>query len=303
MGALFGLLSAVGIGVSDIFGRRVTATTSAVTAAAMIQLVATITSLVAVVVVPSEFSSRDLALGAVSGIGMGTGLAAYYSGMVRSSATAVTPVVATLAAVIPYVYAVTTGAEVSGLAVVSALIALGGLLVITLAGGGFSVRFPRVRRRGLTATDARLPSPGHPVATPTSMLPGLAWAVFSGCGYGIGLSVVISAGDDSGSWPSFSQRAVAFFLMLVVAHRIGVPKLPPAGVRFYAAAGGVLAGLTTVSYLIGLTFDATAAVVTSSMFPAFSVLVGKLSFGDTVNRGQILGITVVLLGIIGVAVG
>ncbi|MCP3854552.1 MAG: EamA family transporter [Actinomycetia bacterium] len=63
---------------------------------------------------------------------------------------------------------------------------------------------------------------------------------------------------------------------------------------------GTLSGLVTVFYLLGVQADATAAVVTASMFPAFSVGIGWLFFHDHVGRIQIGGVVLVLLGVVGV---
>ena len=109
MGALLGSLTALGIGGSDMFGRRVTAATSPVTASAVMQLFAALLSLVAITFVSSEWIWRDVWVGAVSGLGMGSGLACYFGGLQRSSSAVVAPIVATLSAVIPYLYTLVRG--------------------------------------------------------------------------------------------------------------------------------------------------------------------------------------------------
>ena len=68
-------------------------------------------------------------------------------------------------------------------------------------------------------------------------------------------------------------------------------------------AGGIFAGLSTVFFLIGLESDPTATVVAASLFPVVTVVVGRLVYGDDVIGRQIAGIGLVVLGVIGVAVG
>ena len=71
----------------------------------------------------------------------------------------------------------------------------------------------------------------------------------------------------------------------------------------FAVIAGVLAGLSTVFYLIGVGTDPASTVVTASLFPAISVLVGRSIYDDDVSARQVLGLAVVVVGVIGVGVG
>lgn len=267
MGAFFGALSAVSIGLTDLFGRHVVNRRGPLLAAMIIQAVATVASASSLLVISSRFDRGDVVIGAVSGVGLGIGLACYLGGLVHSSAAVVSPVVATMSAIIPFSYAVARGSSASPWAVIGAGVAIAGLLLIT-AGGG-------------------------PVRDVTV---GLRWALVSGLGYGFGLSAVIETSSASGAWPAVSQRAVAFTLMAVLVVRShGV--VPIVGVRAFGIAAGVFAAASTVFYLIGVQADATPAVVTASMFPAATVTIGALVFGDRVGRVQVIGVGVVLVGV------
>jgi len=202
MGALFGALAALCIGASDLFGRRAVAARGAVATAMAMQAVATLASLATVLVISSTFDPRDVAIGAVSGAGLGVGLACYLGGLARSTATVVSPIVATLSAVVPLTYAVARGAPLSVWSALGAVVAIGGLLLITAGGGRIA-----------------------------HVAVGTKWAIASGLGYGLGLSVVIEASEASGAWPAVGQRAAAMVLMVVVALRStgGIPTL--AGMR------------------------------------------------------------------------
>lgn len=274
MGALFGLLSALSIGCADLFGRKVARVSSAVTTAAAMSVIAIGSSALATALFGSSLRTADFLIGAVSGLGLGVGLATYYVGMVASSSTVVSPTVAALSAIIPFLYALSKGASPSAFAVLGAGVALAGLLLITIGGGG-------ARRIGV----------------------GLLWGLLSGVAYGVGFAVVIEASDSAGAWPAVGQRVAASALMIAVALRSSAPVVPPVGARGWALAGGTLAGLSTVFYLVGVRADATAAVITTSMFPAASVAIGRTVFGDPVSRLQAIGIAVVLVGVIALAVG
>ena len=273
VGLIYGALTSLSIGVSDLFGRRVVNARGPVVTGATMQFVAFLTSLVAVGTVSSRFVVGDFLVGLASGIGIGVGLWGYFSGLERSSSAVVAPIVATLSATIPYGYAVIRGASPAVLAVLGAGVALIGLVVITLGGG---------------RTEA--------------MAAGLKWGVISGLGYGFGLSVVIETNSDSGAWPSVGQRLTAFALMAAIATRLRIDPRPPPGLRLAAIAAGIAAGFSTVFFLFGVQADATSAVVMASLFPAVSVVVGRFVYSDEVMSRQIAGIGIVLLGVIGVSI-
>jgi len=120
--------------------------------------------------------------------------------------------------------------------------------------------------------------------------------VASGLGYGFGLSVVIEAFEASGAWPAVGQRAAAMLLMVFVVFR-SQGRVHMIGVRMLGVAAGTVAALSTVFYLLGVQADPTPAVITASMFPAVTVAVGRIVFGDAVSRLQLLGLGVVLVGV------
>ena len=268
MGAIFGALTAMGIGLSDLFGRRVVNASHALTTTAVVQLVAILTSVAVLVFVEGEPIATDLVIGLVSGLGLGGGLSMYFGGLARSTSTVVAPIVATLSAVIPFTYAAISGTTPSVPAILGATLAFVGLAVITVGG----VRSAFVRA-------------------------GAVWGLASGLAYGFGLTVIIEATEVSGAWPAVTQRIGASLLVIAAARASRVSVVPPAGLRGAAALSGVFAGLSTVFYLLGVQADATVAVVTASTFPAFTVAVGWLVFGDAVSPRQLLGLVAVLAGV------
>ncbi len=274
MGLLFGLLTAVSIGCSDLFGRRLLGVHGALTTGMGVQFVAIGASLLGLVFVPSTFSAADFVYGLVSGVGMGIGLWAYFGGLERSSSAVVAPLVATLSAVIPYTYALARGASPTTLSVLGAVVALLGLVVITVGG-----------------------------TRPDNFADGLRWGVISGLGYGIGLSVVIDASDAGGAWPAVGQRASGFLILLMLASRASVRLVPNAALRPWLLASGLFAALSTIFYLVGLEIDAPSTVITASLFPAMSVIVGKAIYHDHVAGHQVAGLGVVLIGMLGVGLG
>lgn len=268
MGAFWGSLAALGIGLSDLFGRRVVNVAGAITAALIMQAVAVVTALVSVPAFDSRWANDDMSWGALSGLGMAAGLACYFAGLSRSTSTVVAPTVATLSAVIPFAYAISRGDEVTSLAVVGAVVAFIGLGIIAAGTGDVS---------GLRV--------------------GLLWGVLSGCSYGFGISVLLEVSEEAGVWPAVSQRVVGVIALGAAALVSKSALWPPPGQRLNGVWAGVFAGLASAFALVGLIVDAPPAVVTQSMFPAVTVVFGFLYFGDGVARRQIAGIALALAGI------
>ena len=271
MGALFGLLASTAIGVSDLSGRRVVKHCHVLTAMVVVQASALAFSLAVAPLFGVTFAGGDLLRGLVSGLGLGTGLACYYTSLGRAGAAVAAPVVATLAAVIPFAYTTLRGHDPPLLAVVGAAVAFGGLGLVT-AGGARDARGAQVRA-------------------------GTAWALVSGLGYGVGLSVLVDLSDSSGLWPAAGQRLSALVLMLAMAAMRGLPPLPPRKVMGFAALTGLASASVTLFYIIGVWFDPPATVVGASMFPVMSVIVGRLAYQDPINARQGAGIAAAVAGV------
>lgn len=270
MGALFGLLTALSIGIADLFGRRVVVRRGAVVAATMLQLVGVVATFAMLIVLGGEPIGADMVVGLASGVGFGIGLWGYLSGLGVSSSAVVAPIVAALSAVIPFTYTLVRGGSASALAIGGAVVAIGGLVLVST-------------RQAPAANVAQ----------------GVRWSVVSGLGYGFGLSVIIEATEASGVWPAAMQRLGALSVMVVIALRAG-QGLPVSGVRIAGITAGTVGALSTVFYLLAVQADPTPAVVTASMFPAVTVVVGRFVYGDVVSSRQVVGLGVVLVGVIAV---
>ena len=274
MGVVFGLLTALAIGASDLFGRRIVHAQGAITAAVPMQLFGVITALGALVVVESQASTPDLIYGALSGLGFATGLGCYYTGLSKASSAIIAPMVAMLSSVLPFTYSVVRGETPSAITLIGAATCLVGLAIITINRSQLGVDWVALR-----------------------------WGTLSGLGYATGLIMLIDVSDESGLWPGVVQRAAAFVALAAVAVLIKVPVQPLPSLRLPAVLAGIAVGFSSIFLLIGLELDPTPTVVTASVFPAVSVMVGLFVYQDEVRRSQWVGIAVVILGIVGVSIG
>ena len=274
MAAVLGLLAAFGIGLSDLFGRRVVLAASAVTAATVMQLFAMLATLAFAVVTASAFHLGSFVWGCLSGLGMAGGITFYYMGLERSTATLVAPIVASLSALLPYLYAVGRGGPSSSVAMVGAVVAVIGLVFVT--GGAVS-------RQRLRA--------------------GVRFGLLSGLAYASAAVSFIEAADGEGWWPAVGQRASGLALLLPVAGVLGRHRFPPPGQRLNGMMAGLLTAVVSVLYLASLGINAAVGAVALSTFPVFSVLIGRVFFSDALQRSQILGIALVVGGMAALSVG
>ena len=273
-GVIFGLLTALAIGASDLFGRRIVHAQSPVTAAVPMQFFGIITAAVTTLFITSEISARDSLFGMLSGLGFAVGLGCYYTGLGRVSSALIAPMVAMLSAVLPFAYSVFRGTQPTPLTFAGAAVCLLGLAVITIDRSAVSFDWTALK-----------------------------WGLLSGFGYAGGLISLIDVSDEAGTWPAVVQRTTACAALTFVATQIKVPVLPRRNLRLSAVLAGIAVGLSTVFVLAGLEVDPTPTVVASSTFPAVTVLVGLLAYGDSVRSRQWFGIAVVILGIMAVSAG
>ena len=132
---------------------------------------------------------------------------------------------------------------------------------------------------------------------------GIVWGLTSGLGYGCGMAVLIDTSSASGPWPAMTQRSVAFLLTLLLAVGSRSRPFPPKGDRRPPLLSGAFGGLASTLYVLGVQADALPAAVTGAMFPAVSVALGRIVFGDVVRPAQLLGLGFVLVGVAGVVGG
>lgn len=274
LAAVLGMLSALGIGLSDLFGRRVVLAASAVTAAMAMQLFAALATLGFAIMTASDFHTGSFLWGCLSGLGMAGGITFYYLGLERSTSTLVAPIVASMSATLPYVYAVSRGTPSSSLAAAGAAVAVLGLVFVT--GGAVS----RERLRA-----------------------GVKFGILSGLSYASAAISFIEAADVEGWWPPVGQRVSGLLVLLPVATILGRRHFPPPGQRVNGMMAGLLTAVVSVLYLASLARNAAVGSVALSTFPVFSVLIGRVFFADALQESQAVGIALVVGGMAMLSLG
>ena len=205
---------------------------------------------------------------------MAGGIAFYYTGLQRSTSTLVAPIVASLSAMVPYLYAVSRGTDSSLVAVAGAAVAVVGLVFVT--GGAVSRERLRV---------------------------GVKFGILSGLAYALAAIAFINAADVEGWWPAVGQRLSGLLALLPVAIVMNVPRYPPPGQRLNGMMSGLVTAFVSLTYLAALSVDAAVGAVALSTFPVFSVLIGRVFFSDALQRSQMLGIALVVAGMAALSLG
>ena len=273
-GAVFGVGAALLIGLSDLFGRRITLRTSAITTSSSIQGFSAAAILLSLFLWPGTFSARDVTLGALSGGGFALGLCSYHLGLTKSSAAVIAPLTAVLSALIPFGWVLIRGIQLSPLSAMGAGLALLGLAAATTS----------------SPLDALSKA-------------GIQLGLLAGVGYGLGQAVLLEVAASAGPVAIAGQRLAAFGFMIPLAVMTNNRVVAPKGATGWGISAGVCAGGASIALFHGLRYDPVAAVIGISLFPLFSAVIGRVAYQDTLTKRHALGIACAVIGTIGVIVG
>jgi drug/metabolite transporter (DMT)-like permease len=269
MPIVLGALASVLIGCSDFLGRYGTRRSNAITATSGAMLGGAVSALVALALIPGVFATRDIVLGAASGLFVGVALALLYEAMATSSAAVAGPLVALGAALIPLGWDLLLGNRPSGLLLVGIVVAISSLLLVM-----YSPALKGTLRRGIG------------LSLMASVL------------FGASFVMIGEAGDDSGVWAPAAQRVTALVMMLALATARHVPRLPQRSLMGPMLISGTCGSLAIVAFALGTQQGSLATVaVSASMFPAVSATLAAAFDEDTLRWWQMIGILGVIAGI------
>ncbi|MEK9525436.1 MAG: DMT family transporter [Acidimicrobiaceae bacterium] len=275
MGVLFGSLTSLFIGLSDLFLVSITKRSHIVTVVVMAFVSAGLVGLVGTVFIAGDLTGRDMALGAGSGVLMAFALVFYFTGIQRSSVGIVAPLIALQIALWPLFYDVVDGARPSALVWVGVGVAIVSLLLTTIS-----------------------PDLGDRVWV------GLRWGLMAGTLYGIGTLLGGLTSEASGMWSVVANRFSSLIVAVIVAAIMGLPVLVPRRDLPAGAVGGVFGGLALLSYVYGTQrYDLAIVGVTGSLFPAVSAYLMYRFLGHPLRWWQGVGIAGVLAGTSLIALG
>lgn len=269
MPIFLGILSAVGIGISDFAGRFGTRRANATSAVLTAMIAGIVVALGLTLVVSSHATGRDLLLGALSGLGMGFALMLMYRGMAVSSVALVSPIVGLFVAVVPLSWDISTGASLSTMSSIGIAIAITGVVATTAA-----------------------PDIGGDVRQ------GLLLAIAAGMLGGTAMTFVGETSLDSGVWPAVAQRILAWCSLAAYGVRTNAPLVLPGRLIWVGLASGTVGTAGMAAFIVGAQRGSLAEVaVASSMFPAVTAVLAATFDDDTLRWWHMLGIAAVLTGV------
>lgn len=270
LSAFLALMAAVAAGTSDFVGGLASRRAPAVIVTAASQLAGFGFAVGLALVVRGDPTEADLGWGALAGVGMALGLLSIYAGYAAASVTIVAPVAGVGTAVIPVVFDVVGGDELSGQTMVGIVLGLVAIALVSLQGSVRSV------------------PPGR------SVLYGLGGAV----GLGFLLICLGQTSDDGGVWPVVPARFVAFAVLAGVILSTGASRRLPSVVRPHVLAIGVL-GTAANALFVGATQlgSISSAAVLNSMFPAVTVLWARFVLKEHLRVVQVIGLGLALVAI------
>jgi len=268
---LLGLLSALLIGSSDFLGARAAGRTTALqtTTAAFLGGAVAVALYSPALGTPN---TRDLLLGALSGVVAAIALTALWQGYARSSIGVAAPVAAVVSTVLPIGYEAIRGTA-PGL--------LGWLGVVV---GGCALL--------LTSWEPRR-SDGFAEVRAGVVLGGIAGVAFAAM-----YLIAIATSDESGTWPVATQRLAAF----VVAVGFGLatgrgPMADLASVRWSLLAGVFGASGVAATVYAGQRGPIAPVIVASSMYPAVAVGLAWVFLRQRLKPRQLAGLMAAMLGV------
>jgi drug/metabolite transporter (DMT)-like permease len=278
---LYGLLAAVGWGLSDFFGavvgRRIGSLATVLVAQAFSALFVTVVLLggdhdVGAV---TPYAGWILVNGAVSAIAY----ASHYRALELGPVAVVSPIGACYAVVGVALSMIILGERPSGLALLGGLATVVGVM--------------------LTSTDLRALRAGT-----HGMPPGLPWAIVAAVTFGIGGFLLAYLAKElgwvTGLWSSRLAQLGGFVALAAFAGRDVPARLRSAPILIAGAIGVGLTDLIgVVSYSIGNeTEDASILFVSSAIFPLLAVILSVAFLRERPVPNQYVGVGLTVLGLI-----
>lgn len=235
--------------------------------------------------------ANSWAWGLVAGVGGFVGIALLYYCLANGSMSVVAPITAVVSAVVPLAVGVALGERPSALAVVGILVALAAITLVTGSAGSTS-----------SATPRRI----------------IVLAVVSGASIGTSLAALDRAADDSGMWPLLAMRVMSISLAGLLLVGRGIGRGAGAGFGLGGEPGvGLLRRIPKWALLAGV-FDMSANIlfvaatregmlslvaVTSSLYPASTIILAMRFDRERVTRVQTTGILCAGVALVLVALG
>lgn len=280
MSVILGLLAAVAYGASDFVAGLLSRRTSFLQVAVVAQLVAMTTTLIALPFTTTHAPPASaLAWGVAGGAGSAFGALALYRGLGAGRMAVVAPISGVIAAALPVLAGYLLGERPTNIAVAGIVLAIPAVWLVS-------------------TVDTR--TYGGEGATAAGVVDG----VLAGLGFGLLFLALARGGANTGLWPVASAHVVAGVIICAVAVISGTSLRPTSGVAAGAAGVGALGAAATVLFFIATHHGLLALVaVLTSLYPAVTVLLARLTLGEHFGRLQTTGLAMATLAVVLIVAG
>jgi drug/metabolite transporter (DMT)-like permease len=212
-------------------------------------------------------------LAAVSGT---IGLASFFRGMAVGAISIVAPI-ASVAAVVPVVFGIATGDEVSGLQLTGFVLALGGVAAAAVERG--------------QAGSAR-------------MAAGVPWALAAVVGFGGYYVPMHEAAEDDFLWAAFTFRVSVGVLALLAWLVLRPPLSAAAGSLGAIAAIGIADTTGNTLFAAAASMGEVSVVsVLATLYPLVTVGLAAIFLSERLDRLQLAGVAAALTGVLLISTG
>jgi drug/metabolite transporter (DMT)-like permease len=221
---------------------------------------------------PGLPAPADLAWGVMAGLCGALGLFMLYRGIATSIVAVVSPSSALVGALLPLAFGLALGERPSSLALVGALLCLPAVLLLSMGSGG---------------------------AEGKSLRSALIQGCIAGIGFG-GFFIAISrAGKASGLWPVVISRSTSLTLVgaCLLAGR-KKPKLAKGSLGVTLAAGLSDMGANIFFLFASRSGLLSLVSVVSSLYPAPTVLLGRVVLHERIPPARLAGIILAIAGVV-----
>jgi uncharacterized membrane protein len=285
MGALLGLASAIGFGVSDYVGGLAARRIHFLVVTLVGESVGVVAAWTCLVWFHGEGPTAQAVLwGACSGIGQAAGTLALYRGYGHGEMAVTGPLSAVGAAVVPAVVGISLGDHLPPVGLIGVVLALPAIWLMSTT-------------RGSAAED-------HAGGLRVGVVDGL----MSGAGFGVLFIGLGLAGDDSGLWPVAADQTAAVVFVSVVAATTGSASGIRAALHgqpgrhaLVAAALGITA--TILYFRAAHTSLLTVAAVLTSVYPGVTVALAAILLRERPSRTQWCGLGLGAVAVTAIVLG
>lgn len=239
----------------------------------LVSLPAGLILLLAVAAMGGGSQPAPLGWGAASGVAGGAGLLVFYRALAEGPMSVVAPVSGLMAAVVPAVVGVATGDRLSYAAFTGIALCLVAICFVSMEKSDGAVR--RWAR-------------------------GPVLAVLAGTAFGM-FFVLVQHGDDGTLWPLVVSKVVGVLMVVIavaVARQGPAPLLRDRLTLGIAVLAGALDVLGNALYVLAARAGMlSVAGVLSSLYPASTVLLARLVYGERLRPIQRVGLLVAVAGV------